>query len=127
MGYIYVLGILLITGPASFIMSLYANGGLISRFAFGILAVLWIYFTARAWIYAIKKRFAEHKAFMIRSFALTLSAITLRAWKYVIVYFFHPASMAVYRIVAWLGWVLNLAVAEYLIYKYRPKLFLKFS
>ncbi len=126
MGYIYVLAILFITGPASFIMALYANGGLISRFAFGILAILWIYFTTRAWICATKKRFVEHKAFMIRSFALTLSAVTLRAWKYVIVYFFHPAPMDVYRIVAWLGWTLNLAVAEYIIYKYQPKLSLKF-
>ncbi|MEM9981103.1 MAG: hypothetical protein AAF734_01325 [Bacteroidota bacterium] len=37
---------------------------------------------------------------------------TLRAWKYLIVWFFQPRPMDVYRIVAWLGWVLNLVLVE---------------
>ncbi len=55
---------------------------------------------------------------MIRSFALTLSAITLRAWKYIIVYLFHPPPMDTYRMVAWLSWVVNLLIAEIIIIKY---------
>ena len=35
---------------------------------------------------------------MMRSFALTFSAITLRLWKVIIVYLFHPAPMDVYQI-----------------------------
>jgi hypothetical protein len=55
---------------------------------------------------------------MIRSYALTLSALTLRAWKYAITNSIgevHP--MDVYRIVAWLGWGLNLIIAEIIIRK----------
>ena len=59
---------------------------------------------------------------MLRSFALALSAITLRAWKYVLVALFHPHPMDVYRWVAWLGWVLNLAVVEIFIYYQSRKL-----
>ena len=55
---------------------------------------------------------------MIRSFALTLSAITLRLWKYLIVLAFQPRPMDVYHIVAWLGWVVNLIIAEIIIFKY---------
>jgi len=68
-----------------------------------------------------RKKVKDHQAWMIRSFALAMSAITLRGWKYLIVYFFHPRPMDVYMIVAWLGWVLNLLIAEIIIYKYIRK------
>ena len=59
--------------------------------------------------------FNAHRRWMLRSFALALSAITLRAWKLALVMAFHPRPRDVYRIVAWLGWRLNLVVAEWLI------------
>jgi hypothetical protein len=58
---------------------------------------------------------------MLRSFALTLSAITLRIWKVVLVALFQPKPMDVYRWVAWLGWVVNLILIEFIIYKYYQK------
>jgi uncharacterized membrane protein len=117
MGYIYVADVLLITGPAGLIMGFYANGGLFSRIAFVSLAVLWIYFTALALIKAKQKNFKAHRKFMIRSYALTLSALTLRAWKYAITNTMTVPPMDVYRVVAWLGWVGNLAVAEWIIFR----------
>lgn len=117
LGYIYVTNVLLITGPAGLLMGFYANGGWWSRVAFILLALLWIYFTAMALIRARQKKFRSHRAFMIRSFALTLSALTLRAWKYAITNTIDLPPMDVYRVVAWLGWVVNLAVAEYWIRK----------
>lgn len=120
-GYIYVISILLFAAPSGFVIGIYANGGLSSQIAFLLLAILWFWFTLKA-ILAIKnKNIVSHKQWMIRSFALTLSAITLRAWKYIIVATFHPRPMDVYQIVAWLGWVLNLVVAEILIYHYYKK------
>ena len=118
LGYIYVTDILLITGPAGLLMGFYANGGLISRIAFVLLAILWIYFTAMALIKAKQKNFRAHRNYMIRSYALTLSALTLRAWKYAITNTIALPPMDVYRVVAWLGWVANLALAEYIIYRY---------
>jgi uncharacterized membrane protein len=123
MGYIYVTDVLLITGPAGFIMGFYANGGITSRIAFVSLALLWIFFTATALIKARQKDFKAHRRFMIRSYALTLSAITLRAWKYLITNTYHIDDsfefppMDVYRVVAWLGWVGNLIVAEWIIFR----------
>jgi hypothetical protein len=115
MGYIYVTDVLLITGPAGLLMGFYANGGLSSRIAFVLLAVLWIYFTAMALIKAKQKDFTAHRNYMIRSYALTLSAITLRAWKYAITNTVELPPMDVYRVVAWVGWGLNLIVAEWVI------------
>ena len=118
LGYVYVLNILMITGPAGLLMSFYANGGISSRIAFVALSVLWIVFTAIALYKAIKKDFVSHRAFMIRSFALTLSAVTLRIWKVIIAAYTDIAPMDRYRIIAWLGWTLNLLVAEWFIYRY---------
>jgi uncharacterized membrane protein len=111
----YVVIILFFSGPSGLIMAFYANGGLPSKVAFSILSVLWLFFTAKAWVEIKKKNFVTHGEYMIRSYALTLSALTLRAWKYLIVIMFHPHPMDGYMIVAWLGWVPNLLLAEYLI------------
>jgi hypothetical protein len=116
-GRTYVLIVLLLSAPSGFIIGLYANGGISSRIAFCILGVLWFVFTLLAWIRIRKGDYKAHVSFMYRSYALALSAITLRAWKYLIVYLFHPHPMDAYRVVAWLGWIPNLLIAEYLIYK----------
>jgi uncharacterized membrane protein len=118
-GYAYVIILLGASAPAGFVMSLYANGGILSQIAFSMLSVLWFYFTLQAFLKAKKKDFIAHRNFMIRSYALTLSALTLRAWKLSIVLLFHPPPMDVYRIVAWLGWIPNLLLAEYIIRKRR--------
>ncbi len=117
-GWVYAMTIILFSGPSGLVMGYHANGGLPSQLAFCILAILWIYFTIMA-IRAIRKKdIQSHKRFMIRSFALTLSAITLRLWKFILVYLFEPRPMDAYQIVAWLGWVLNLIIAELIIFKY---------
>lgn len=125
MGYVYVTDILLITGPAGLLMGFYANGGPGSRIAFIMLAALWIFFTAMALIKAKQKDFKSHRQFMIRSYALTLSALTLRAWKYAINNSFELPPMDVYRVVAWAGWVINLGVAEFIIYRIKTKTTIK--
>lgn len=115
MGYIYVADVLLITGPAGLLMGFYANGGLSSRISFVLLAAGWIFFTAMALVRARQGDFRSHRHFMIRSYALTLSALTLRAWKWAITNSFELPPMDVYRAVAWLGWVPNILLAEWLI------------
>jgi Predicted membrane protein (DUF2306) len=121
LGYSYVLNILMVTGPAGLLMSFYANGGITSRIAFVMLSVLWIGFTGIALYKAIKKDFKAHRIFMIRSYALTLSAVTLRIWKVLLANYTDIPPMDRYRIIAWLGWVLNLLIAEWIIYYYIKK------
>jgi len=114
-GYVYVTDVLLITGPAGLLMGVYANGGLPSKISFVTLAIGWITLTAIALVKAKKGDFVSHRNFMIRSYALTLSAVTLRAWKWSITNTVELPPMDVYRAVAWLGWVPNIIVAEVLI------------
>src|SRR5438045_4069384 len=82
LGYFYAIDVLFITGPAGLIMGFYANGGITSKVAFVTLAILWLTCTAMAVKKAKAGDYDAHRDFMIRSYALTLSALTLRAWKW---------------------------------------------
>lgn len=117
-GYIYVTDVLLVTGPAGLLMGVYANGGIWSKISFVLLAIGWITFTAIAFLKAKQGDFVSHRNFMVRSYALTLSAVTLRAWKWAITNSYELPPMDVYRAVAWLGWVPNILIAEFLIIRY---------
>ena len=116
-GKIYIFLILLFAAPSGIYMGIFANGGFLSNISFMILGCLWWFSTYKAFSLARNKKFIEHKQWMWRSFALTLSAITLRMWKVIIVYLFHPNPMDVYQIIAWLGWIPNVILVEYLILK----------
>lgn len=112
-GWLYIVNVCLVTGPASLVMARYANGGRTSRVAFCLLALLWMGTTAMGLVTARRRDWEGHREWMVRSYALTLSALTLRAWKWVLVAMFHPPPMDVYRLVAWLGFVPNLLLAEW--------------
>lgn len=120
MGMLYITVILLLSGPSGFIMGLLANGGPISILSFTLLLVMWWVFTFIAFRAIQKKDFERHSKFMYLSYALTLSALTLRLWKFVIVnYIYEMPPMDLYRLVGWLGWVPNLLVAIFLISRKR--------
>ena len=67
--------------------------------------------------FAIKGKFATHRNFMIRSFALSFSAITLRSWKLILVQTTSMDLATIYIIDAWLGFLPNLIIAELIIRK----------
>jgi len=119
-GWIYAVIVILLAGPAGFYMGIFANGGLITQTAFCLLACLWICFTLIAINKALNKNFISHRNYLIRSFSLTLSAITLRSWKYLIVLYFDPRPLDVYKIAAWLSWIPNIIIAELIIHKFYP-------
>ena len=116
-GWMYVLITLVLAAPSGLILAVYANGGWSAQIGFSLLAILWFVFTIIAVHKARQKDIIAHRNWMWRSFALALSAITLRAWKYILVALFQPRPMDVYRMVAWLGWVINLVIIEWIIYK----------
>jgi len=115
--YFYIL--ILFAAPSGIFIGYYANGGISSQISFILLGILWLYFTIKAIIFIKSKNIIQHKNYMMRSYALTVSAITLRFWKVIIVFLFQPQPMDVYQIVAWLGWLPNLFFVEYLIRKKR--------
>ena len=118
MGWIYLVIVTVVSGPAAFVLALYANGGWGARISFALLALLWIGFTAVAGYCAFRRRFTLHGAFMFRSYALTLSAITLRAYTWLMDWLLLPIHpREIYILSAWLSWIPNLLLAEILIRK----------
>jgi hypothetical protein len=103
----------LIGGLAGLYMAFHAFGGLIARLGFAGLALAWLYTGLRAYLAIRGRRVAEHRAWMVRNFALTFAAVTLRLYL--------PASAiagiafeVAYPFIAWLCWVPNLVAAEIL-------------
>jgi len=109
MGRTYVVGCL-VGGVGALAMAPTSTAGPIAQWGFGVLGVLWIVVNAQAWRLALQGRFAEHRRWMIRSFALTFGAVTLRLFLPLAA--FGIDFMAIYRASAWLSWVPNLILAE---------------
>jgi uncharacterized membrane protein len=112
-GRIYAYDILVINFPTGMVLAVCANGLLPGRIAFVLLDCLWFSFTLIAVAAARNGQIARHREFMIRSYALTLSAITLRTWKLILSHSFHIDAVHLYMIEAWMGFVPNLLFAEW--------------
>ena len=98
-------------GFAGLLLSTGSTAGPVARLGFGLLAVIWLITTSMAWNKAHTRRFEEHRRWMIRSFALTFAAVTLRLYM-PIAAIAHLDGLTAYRAIAWLAWVPNLIVAE---------------
>jgi uncharacterized membrane protein len=112
LGRIYLAVGVFIGGLAGLYISQFAYGGLISKLGFAALAVLWLYTGSHAYLAIRAGAIVEHRKWMIRNFALTFAAVTLRLYL--------PASMVAgidfslaYPIIAWLCWVPNIVFAEW--------------
>jgi uncharacterized membrane protein len=114
-GKMYAYNILLINFPAGMMLAICANGHLPSKIAFITLDILWFIFTAKAVACIREGNIKKHKEFMIRSYALTLSAVSLRLWKQVFIHVSSIDTNTIYMIDAWLGFIPNLLVAEWII------------
>lgn len=109
------LGVGVLLGGASGLgLAFFAHGGPVARWGFGLLALGWLASGALALRAVRRGRIDAHRRWMLRNYALTLAAVTLRL--------LLPASMALgldfdrsYAAIAWLCWVPNLLAAQWLI------------
>jgi hypothetical protein len=105
-------------------MSFFSSVAFSGFFGFGTLAVLWTYTTYRGVRSARSHDLASHQAWMIRSFALAYAAVTLRVWLLLLIAVQLPfgLDMAVvaanaYAPVAFLCWLPNIVIAEFIIHR----------
>lgn len=109
-GRVYVLACLLGALTALWIAP-DASSGKLATFGFSVLAAAWIYTTLTAWRLAVQRDFAAHRRWMIRSFALTFGAVTLRL-QILAVLPFGLTYGDVSQVLAYSSWIPNLAVVE---------------
>ena len=109
----YLVGVL-VGAPGAFGLALVSEGGLVTHFGFGLLAVLWFGTTARAFLAIRQRDIVVHRAWMIRSYALCLAAVTLRLYLPMSIAASLPMDQA-YQAISWFCWVPNLIVVEWFI------------
>ena len=116
LGYTYISTVLLISGPSALIMAFYANGGRVAQVSFVTLTLCWILFTWIALQKARKGNYTSHVKWMLRSYALTLSAVTLRFYAYLFdVFNVNLPPRETYILVSYLSWLTNLLFVQLLI------------
>lgn len=115
-GFIYLITTLLISGPAALVMSFYANGSYPAQTSFVILSSLWLGTTFLAYYFVRQKNYVTHGKWMLRSYALTLSAVSLRLYSYAFdLFHFRMNPVDLYILLSWMSWIPNLIIAEILI------------
>jgi len=110
LGYIYVTSVLgsSITG---LIIAIFSTGKKPATIGFGMLAVSWFISNIKAFFGIRKGKVKEHEKWMIRNYALTFSAVTLRVYLPILLGNGTGIVKAL-QIVSWLCWVPNAVVAE---------------
>jgi hypothetical protein len=103
----------------------FSSQGLVAQVANTSLGVLWLLTAVAGYRMARQRRFAEHREWMIRSFALTWSIVVNRVWLVLWIVILTPQvgttfggddaamTQAAAGVSTWLSWVVNLLVAEW--------------
>lgn len=112
LGRLYGVSILL-SGIAGVSLGLTTAEGAVAGAGLVALALAWLVTTAMAIYLAIQRQIAAHRIWMIRSAALTLSAVTLRL--YLPIGGATVGMEVAYPVICWICWVPNLILAEWLI------------
>jgi uncharacterized membrane protein len=114
MGRFYLLEVA-VGSIAGFGMAVVSLEGLPTHLGFGTLAVLWFATGLQAYRMVRSGNIVAHRQWMIRNFALTLAAVTLRQYMPLMLFALHWPFARAYITVSWLCWVPNLLVAEWMV------------
>ncbi|HEY3403752.1 MAG TPA: DUF2306 domain-containing protein [Ohtaekwangia sp.] len=114
-GKIYIGGILFFAAPGGLIMSFFINRGPWVLASFLLQCTAWFICTALAYKRIRERDISSHRQWVLRSFALTLAAITLRVYVFLSSWSFDLGQPTAYALIAWLSWVPNLLICEWLL------------
>jgi hypothetical protein len=110
LGWIYC-GAVLLGWCASVWIAPHAQTGWIAASGFLTLGAAWIVATGLAIRFILRGDAIQHRRWMIRSYALTAAAITLRIYLPLVFVFHWPFAIG-YPAIAWLCWIPNVIAVE---------------
>lgn len=109
-GRVYALSCL-IAAVAGLVLAAGNSAGPIAGLGFSLLAWAWIVTNIMGWRDARLRLFASHRRWMVRSWALTLAAVTLRI-QITLGEMMGFEEYEAYRVIAFISWMPNLIAAE---------------
>ena len=111
LGYAYLNCVLWVSVPTGLLLSLYAKGGIASTLGFALTGVLWWWATWFGYRAIRQRRVTEHICWMIRSYALALSAVVFRVVQQLMAY--GPYSdVTNYVASLWISLLVSLWISE---------------
>jgi hypothetical protein len=119
LGRTYLIAVL-VGGLGGLFMAPFSYGGLITHLGFAALGMLWLFSGWKAYRHIRHREIEPHRQWMMRNYALTFAGVTLRLWLPLLTtigFDFLPT----YLVVAWLCWVPNLLVVEWMIRRRRAR------
>lgn len=102
------------SGLAGLCIAPFAMGGSAAQTGFFALGLAWLLSTGMGLSTLLRGQYQEHGQWMIRSYALTFAAIPQRTM--LLLALFTPVPfLDIYRLSAWLPWLLQLVIAQWII------------
>ncbi len=111
----------MLVGAVGVYMAVFSYGGIVTHLGFGFLGALTLLTTSAALRYAKAGDYRKHREWVMRSFAMIFAAPTQRLWLITLMVANQGDFDFAYPWSSWLCWVVNLAVAEWLIARDRKR------
>lgn len=115
-GKIYVAVVLFMGAPTGLYMAFFAKGSFWERCLFMFMAIWWFITTLYGLTTIHKRNVVAHKVWMIRSYAMAMTAVTFRVY-YIILYLLDWTLLENYQFSLWISVIGNMLVAEWIVYR----------
>lgn len=115
LGKIYIGSILFVSGPTGLYLAFFAEGGKFATIGFVFMAMAWMIPTYVSFERIIKGDIQGHYNWMIRSYCMTLSGVTLRLFSPLASRYFEMDYDSAFIASAYVPWILNLIIGELLV------------
>jgi hypothetical protein len=115
-GKVYVFVVLFPGAPTGLYLSFFAKGSFWERALFMFMAGWWFVTTLNGLSTIHKKNVVAHKIWMIRSYAMAMTAVTFRIY-HIIFYLLDWDHLENYELSLWISVIGNMLFAEWIIYR----------
>ncbi len=115
-GRLYVFVVLFLGAPTGLYMSFFAKGSFWERALFMFMAAFWFITTLYGLTTILKKNVLAHKIWMIRSYAMAMTAVTFRVY-HIAFYLLGWDHLENYELSLWISVIGNMLAAEWIIYR----------
>mgnify|MGYP006373568147 FL=1 len=125
-GKIYVFVVLFLGAPTGLYMSFFAKGSFWERALFMFMAGWWFITTLNGLTTIHKRNIVAHKVWMIRSYAMAMTAVTFRVY-HILFYVIGWGHLENYELSLWISVIGNMLFAEWVIYRQSKKYLKSFA